>query len=155
MATICSTLCLGTGSMRAKLADETNLCAEESWAGRTRNGGGSGWYGSAFSKFPAQTSCCVPSYFTDFRSTFYNFTPLVSVLHQIFQAVRDDTERFHGDLQCVFESFFLAYVRAITVRRRALSSGGGDLSCEQHDRPNEAVIASMVKMLGREPWVKT
>ena len=44
-----------------------------------------------------------------------------------------DTERFHGDLQCVFEALFLAFLGAFVLRQFAV---------EQHDRPNKAVIAS-------------
>ena len=65
------------------------------------NGDGSGWCGSTFSKFLTLLSCCISSGFIDFCSTFDNFTPLASVLHQTFQAIRADTERFHGDLLCV------------------------------------------------------
>ena len=45
------------------MANETNLCTEEFWAVRIRNGG-------AFSKLPMQLGCCVSSGFTDFHSTF-------------------------------------------------------------------------------------
>ena len=92
---ITSTLWLRKASVSTQMGNEANLCAEESWAVRTRNGGGSN---SAFSKFPEQLTSCVSSGFTDFRSTFDNFTPLVSVLRQIFQAIRGDTERFRGNL---------------------------------------------------------
>ena len=142
MRTIWSTLQLRMGSVSAQMANEANLFAEESWAVRTRNGGSSGWCGSAFSKFPAQLSCCVSSCFTDFRSSFDNFTPLVSVLCQIFQAIRSATERFHGDVQSVFEVLFLRNACPEKVCHRAVSSEGGDLSYGQHDQPNEAVIAS-------------
>ena len=145
MRTIWSTLWLRTVSMSEQMVNDTNLWAEESWAVRTRNGGGSGWCGSAFSKFPAQLSCFVYSGFTDFRSTFDNFTPLHSVLRQIFQAIRGDTKSFHGDLQCVFEALFgglFGCTYSETVHRRAVSLGCGDLSCGQHDQPNVAVIAS-------------
>ena len=98
--------------MSAQVANETNLCAEESWVVRTRNGGG-----SAFSKFPVQLSCCISSDFTDFRSTFDNFTPLVSVLCQIFWTIRGNSERFHGKLQCVFEAIFLAFLGALALRQ--------------------------------------
>ena len=101
----------------AQMATEANLCAEESLTVRTRNNGGSVWYGSAFSKSPVRLSCCVPSCFTDFRSTLDNFMPLVPVLCQIFQAIRDDTKRFHGDLQCVFEAIFLASLKAFALRQ--------------------------------------
>ena len=53
-----------------------------------------------------------------FRSTFDNFTPLVSVLRQIFQAIRG--EIFHGDLQCVLESLFLASFGAFALRQFAI-----------------------------------
>ena len=43
-------------SVSVQIANETNLFAEESEAVRIKNGGGSGWYGSDFSKFPAQLS---------------------------------------------------------------------------------------------------
>ena len=101
-------------------ANETNLCVEESREVRKTNGGCSGWCDSAFSKFPVQLSCCVSSDFTDFHSMFDNLTPLLSVLHQIFQAIRDDTERFHGDLQCVFEVLFLASLGALALRQFAI-----------------------------------
>ena len=84
---------------------------------RTRNGGGSGWCGSVFSKFHAQLSCCVSSGFTDFRSTFENFTPLVFILGQIFQAIRGDTKGFHGDLLWVFVELFLIYLGALALRQ--------------------------------------
>ena len=73
-----------------------------------------------FSKFPAQLSCCVSTGFTDFRSTFDNFPTLVSVLSQIFQAIRGDTERFHGDFQRVFEALFLASLGALSQRQFAV-----------------------------------
>ena len=101
---------------------------------RTRNGGG-----SAFAKFPTQLSCCVFSGFTDM---FDNFTPLVSVLCQIFLAIRGDTERFQRDLQYVIEVLFLAFLGVLAVNHRAVSLGGGDLSYRQHDWPNEAMIAT-------------
>ncbi len=69
----------------------------------------------AVPKFPVLLSCCVFSGFTDFRSTLDNFTPLVSVLRQIFQAIRVDTERFHSDLLCVFEALFLV-LGALTLK---------------------------------------
>ena len=119
---------------RVQMANETNLYAEESWPVRTRNGSGSGWCGSTFSKFPLLLSCCVPFFFTDFRSTFENFTPLVSVLSQIFQTNMSGKDlksfpdnyvtmkRFHGDLLCVFEALFSGLLGSPypeTVRRRA------------------------------------
>ena len=117
MRTVWSTLWLRKASMSAQMANETNLCTEQSWAVTTRNGGGSGWCGNTFSKFPVQLSCCIPSFFTDVCSTLDNFTPLVSALCQIFQAIRGDTERFHGDLQCVFEVHFLAPLGALALRQ--------------------------------------
>ena len=102
------------------MANETNLCAEEYWAVRTRNGSNSGWCGSAFSKFHSQLIYSFFSGFTDFRSSFYNFMPLVSVLRQIFQTIRDDTERFHGDLQCVFDPLFLASLGTLALRQFAV-----------------------------------
>ena len=105
MTTIRSTLWLRTGSVSAQMANETNLCAEESWAVRIRNGG-------AFSKFPAQLSCCVPSCFTDTHSTSDTFMPLVSVLRQIFHTIWGDTERFHGHHPCVFKALSLASLGA-------------------------------------------
>ena len=54
---------------------------------------------------------------SDFRSTFDNFTLLLSVLRQIFLAIRGNTERFHGDLQCVFEVLFLASLGPLTLRQ--------------------------------------
>ena len=51
---------------------------------------------------------------------FDNFTPLVSVLHQIFQAIRGDTERFHGEFQCVFEMLFQASLGALALRQFAV-----------------------------------
>ena len=62
----------------------------------------------------------VSSGFTDLRSTLDNFTPLVLVLRQIFQAIRCDTERFHGDLQCIFEALFLASWGALALRQFAV-----------------------------------
>ena len=97
------------------MANETNLCMKESWAVRTRNGGGSG-----FSKFPVQLSCCVSFGFTDFCSMFDNFMPLVSVLCQIFQSIRADTERFQGEIQCVFEVPFLVSLGALALRMFAI-----------------------------------
>ena len=98
--------------MNVQMANETNLCTEESWAVRTRNG-----CGSVFSKFLEQLLSCISSGFTDFHSLFDNFTPLLSVLHQIFQAIRGDNERFHGDFQCVFEVLFLAFLGALALRQ--------------------------------------
>ena len=118
MRTIRSTLWLRTGSVSTQMANEANLCAEESWTVRTRNGGGTGWCGSAFPKFPAQLSCCVPSCFTDVRSTFDNFTSLV--LYQIFKTIRSDIEKFHGDLQCVFEALFQTSIGALALRQFAV-----------------------------------
>ena len=46
--------------------------------------------------------------------------PLVSFLHQIFQAIRSDTERFHGELQCVFEALFLSSLGALPLRHFAV-----------------------------------
>ena len=66
--------------LSAQMDNETNLCAEESWAVRTRNGGGSSWCGCAFSKFPVQLSCLISTGLTDFHFTLDNFMPLVSVL---------------------------------------------------------------------------
>ena len=70
-----------------------------------------------FFKFPVQLSCCISSGFTEFQSTFDNFTPLLSVLHQILQVIRGNTERFHGDLQYVFEVLFLASLGALALRQ--------------------------------------
>ena len=107
---------LMTGSVSAQMANESNLYAGEPWAVKTRNGGGSGLCGSVFSKFPVQLSCCVSSGFTDFRSTFENFMSLVSVLRQIFQAIRDDTKIFPGDLQCVQTiRMYCQYIRMVFV----------------------------------------
>ena len=39
---------------------------------------------------------------------FDNLTALVSVLCQTFQAIRGDSERFHGDLPCVIQALFPA-----------------------------------------------
>ena len=96
------------------------ICVWKSWAVRTRNCSSSGWYCTAFSKFPMQLSCCVSSGFTDFSSMFDNFTPLVSALCQMFQTIRGDTERFHGDLQCVFEPLFLDSLGALALRQFAI-----------------------------------
>ena len=82
-----------------------------------KSSNGNGWCGSVLSKFPVQLSCCGFSGFTDFRSTFDNFMPLVSVLHQIFQAIRSDIEIFHVALLCVFEVRFLASLRAFSLRQ--------------------------------------
>ena len=117
MRTIWSTLWLRTGPVNVQMANEANLCAEVSWAVRARNGSSSGWCGSAFFKFPSQLSYCIPSCFTDFHSMFNNFTPLVFVLHQIFQALRGDTERFHGDPPCVFEALFLASLGIFALKQ--------------------------------------
>ena len=73
-----------------------------------------------FSKITALFSCCVSPGFIDFRFTFDNFTPLVSVLRQIFQEIWGDTERFHGDLQCIFEMLFLASMGALALRQFAV-----------------------------------
>ena len=120
MRTIWLNFWLRNRSVGAQMANGANQCPKESWAVRSRNGRGSDW--CAFSKFPAQLSCGVPSCFRDFRSTFENFTPLVSVLCRIFEAVRGDIERFHGDLRCVFDALFLASTCSETVRRRAIFS---------------------------------
>ena len=117
MRTVWLTLWLRKASMSVQMANETNLYVKESWPMRKRNGGGSGWCCCAFSKFPAQLSCCISSGFTDFYSMFDNFMPLVSVLHQIFKTIRGDTKRFHRDLQCVFETLFLAYLGILALRQ--------------------------------------
>ena len=145
MRTIWAILWLRKVSVNAQIANETNLCIEESWPATTRNGGGSGWCGSAFSKFPTQLSYCVSSGFTDFCSMFDNFTPFVSVLHQIFQAMRGQYWKISWRLSmCLWSTFsgLLGSASPKTVRHRAVSSGGSDLSCGQHDQPNKAVIAS-------------
>ena len=51
-----------------------------------------------------------------FHSRFDNFMSLVSVLHLIFQAIRGDTQRFHGDL-CVFKVLFLASLGPFALRQ--------------------------------------
>ena len=132
MRTIWSTLWLRTRSVRAQIANETHLCTEESWTVKRRNGGSSSWCGCAFFKFLAQLSGCVSSAFTEFRSTFDNVTPLVSVMRHIFQAIRGDTKSFPGDLQCVLEAVFYGLHGSTcpeTVRLIAVSSGSGDLPC--------------------------
>ena len=112
MTTIWSTLWLRKASVSAQVANETNLCVKESWTVRTRNGGASDWYGSAFSKFPAQLSCCITlQTFALNLTTSHHF----SVLHQIFQAM--EAISFHGDLQCVFEVLFLASFGALALRQ--------------------------------------
>ena len=58
---------------------------------------------------------------SDFRFTFNNFTTLISVLCQIFQAIRNDTKKFHEDLQCVFEALFLASFGALALRQFAVA----------------------------------
>ena len=130
--------------MSLEMANETNLCAEASRAVRTRNGGGSGWCGKAFSKFSAQLSCCIFSGFTDFQSTFDNFMPLVAVLCQIFLAIRGYTERFMQTFSVSLKplSCLLGSTCPKAVCHWAVSSGGSDLSCRQYDRPNKAMIAS-------------
>ena len=120
MRAIRSTLWLRKTSMSVQMANETTLCAEESWVVRTRNHGSSGWYGSAFSKFPAQLSSCVSSGFIDFHSKFGNFTPLLSILRQVFRAIRVNTERFYGDLQCVFEVLSLSALGVLALRQFAV-----------------------------------
>ena len=157
MRTIWSTLWLRTGSVRAQMAKETNLCTKESSAVRTRNGSGSGWCGSTFSKFSSLLSCCVPSFFIDFRSTFDNFKPLASVLTQIFHTnmsgkdfrfsrqLRSKTKRFHGNHSVCLWSTFSGLLRIACpeiISRKAVSSGGGNLSCRQ-DRSNKTVIATL------------
>ena len=117
MRTIWSTLWLKKAPVSAQMANETNLCVEESWAVRTRNGGGSYRCDSTFSKFPSQLSCCISSGFKDFRSTFNNFTPLVFVLCQIFKAISGDTEGFHRDLQYIFEALFLTSLGALAPKQ--------------------------------------
>ena len=47
---------------------------------------------------------------------FHRLSRHVSVLRQIFRAIRGDTERFHGDLQCVFEALSLASLGALALR---------------------------------------
>ena len=106
--------------MSSQMANETNLCTEKSWTVRTSNGGDSGGCGSAFCKFPVQVSCFVSSGFTDFRSSFDNLTPLVSVLCQIFPAIRGNTERIYRDLQCVFEALSLASFGALALREHTV-----------------------------------
>ena len=56
----------------------------------------------------------------DFHSTFYNFMPLVSVLHHIFQAIRCNTERFCGDLQSVIEALFLVSLGTLALKQFAI-----------------------------------
>ena len=108
----------------------------------TKNKSGSGWYSSAFSKFPVQLNCCVSSGFTDFCFPFDNFMLLVSVLRQIFQAIRCDTKRFLVTFSVSLKRFsgLVGSACPETVPRGTVSSGDGDLSCGQHDRPNETVI---------------
>ena len=116
MQTIWSTLWLRKASMSAQMVNETNLRAEESWAVRTRKG--SGWCGSAFSKFPAQLSCCFSS---SFKLLLHIWQFHITCLRQMFLAIRVNSERFHGDLQCVFEALFLASLGALPLsffRRR-------------------------------------
>ena len=123
------------------MANETNLCTEESWTVRTRNGGGSGWCGSAFSKFPAQLSCCMFSISQTFapRLTTSRHMSLfcATYFRQLVTIPKDFMETFSVSLKCLFWP-----ACSETVNRRAVSSGGSDLSCGQHDRPNDAVIAS-------------
>ena len=97
-----------------------------------------------FLSFLEQLSCCVSSGFTDFRTTFDNFTSLVSVRCQIFQPIRSNTERFHWDLLCIFEALFLVSLETLALRQFAVGQffREDDLSCGQYDRPNEAVITS-------------
>ena len=114
MRTIRSTLWLRKASVSAQMTNETNLCAEESWAVRTRNSGGSGWCCSAFSKFTSQLGWCVSSGFTEFHSMFDNFTLLVSVLWQIFQAIRGDTKDF---METIIEALLLASLGTLILRQ--------------------------------------
>ena len=62
--------------MSVQMANEANLCMEESWTVRTKNDSGRGC-GSVFSKLPVLLSYSVPSCFIGFCSMFDNFTPLV------------------------------------------------------------------------------
>ena len=116
MRAIWSTLWLRKASVSAQMANETNLWAEMFWTVRRRNVGGRGWCDWAFSKFPAKLSCSVSSGFADFRSTFDNFAQLASVLRQVFQAIRGNTERF----QCIFEALFLASFGTLAQRQFAV-----------------------------------
>ena len=121
--------------MSAQMANETNLCAQESWAERTRNGGSCGGCDNAFSKFPAQLSYCVSSGFTDFCSNLttshYLSLSCARFSSQLGAIPKDFMETFSVSFKRFFWRPWSACLE--TVRRRAVSSGGGDLSCGQHD----------------------
>ena len=55
MRTIWLTLWLRKASVSAQMANETNVYPEKSWTVKTRNGGCSGWCGSAFLCFPCSS----------------------------------------------------------------------------------------------------
>ena len=59
---------------------------------------------------------------------------------QLGVILKDFRETFSVSLKRFFGLIGSAFPK--TVRRRAVCSGGGDLSSGQHDQPNKAVIAS-------------
>ena len=122
----------GTGSRSAQMANEAKMSVEESWTVRTRKYGGRGWCGSALSKFLRCYGAAFLLATQDFRSMLDNFTPLASVLCRYSWLLGGETERFHGDLQCLLEVLFSGFLGNSCpgiVLRRAVSSWGGDLSC--------------------------
>ena len=105
------TLWLRKAPMSAQMANETNLCVEESMAVRTRNGSGSGWCGSAFSKLLhffwfhwLLTTSCHLSLFC------------VRYSRQLGAILKDFIETFSVFLKC----FFLASLGALALRQFAI-----------------------------------
>ena len=135
---------LRTGSVSAQMANEANLCTEESWAVRTRNDGGSGWCGSAFLSF-------LHSSVATFLLASQTFTPCLTTSRHLSLSCTKYS-RLLGWYQkiswrlsvCLWNTFFGLHGSTCpeTVCHWAVSLGSGDLSCRQHVRPNKAVIAS-------------
>ena len=125
---------------------------------RTRNGGASGWYGTAFSKFPAQLSCCVSSGFIDFCFMFDHFMSFIYLVPDI-PGNKGLYWKISGKPSVRLWSTFsgpLGSACSETVHCRAVSLGGGDLSCGQQDRTNNAVIATRCcRCWEREARIKT
>ena len=120
------------------MANETNLCAEESWTLRTRNCGRSSWCGNDFSKFLAAFRLASQTFvprLTTSRNLSLFFTRYSRQLGVILKGF---VKTFSVSLKHLFWEHLFPEI----VRQGAVSSGGGELSCGQHDQPNEAMIAS-------------
>ena len=137
-------------SLSAQMANETNLCAEESWAVRTKNSGSSSWCGSAFSQFPVHLSCWLSLHIWQLQATCLYLVPNIPCNEGQYQKIS------WRPLVYLWSDFsgFLGSTCPETVCHRAVSSEDGDLSCRQHDQPKCNCI-KMVRMLGRKARVKT